>query len=55
MLALTVGAFVLCHALLRSRVGYYWHAIRENQEAAQALGINTVPLEDDRRRASARR
>ena len=35
------GAFLLCHALLRSRIGYYWQAIRENPEAAQALGINT--------------
>jgi branched-chain amino acid transport system permease protein len=26
--------------LLRSRVGYYWLAIRESPEAAQALGIN---------------
>ena len=41
MLALTVGAFVLCHALLRSRMGYYWRAIREDPEAAQALGVNT--------------
>ena len=41
MLALTVAAFVLCHALLRSRVGYYWRAIREDPDAAQALGVNT--------------
>jgi branched-chain amino acid transport system permease protein len=40
MLALTVGAFALCHALLRSRIGYYWRAIRESPEAAQALGVN---------------
>lgn len=40
MLALTASAFVLCHALLRSRLGYYWLAIRESPEAAQALGIN---------------
>jgi len=40
MLCLTVAAFVLCHALLRSRVGYYWLAIRESPEAAQALGVN---------------
>lgn len=40
MLALTVAAFVLCHALLRSRMGYYWLAIRESPEAAQALGVN---------------
>ena len=40
MLGMTAGAFVLCHALLRSRMGYYWLAIRESQEAAQALGVN---------------
>ena len=41
MLALAAGAFTLCAWLLRSRAGYYWQAIRENEEAAQALGINT--------------
>lgn len=41
MLALVIGAFALCAWLLRSRAGYYWQAIRENEEAAQALGINT--------------
>jgi len=40
MLALTGGALALCGKLLRSRAGYYWRAIRENEEAAQALGIN---------------
>lgn len=40
MLALTVAAFVACHALLRTRMGYYWLAIRESPEAAQALGVN---------------
>jgi len=39
-LAMTAGAFVLCHALLRSGVGYRWQAIRESPEAAQALGID---------------
>ncbi|HEX5093127.1 MAG TPA: branched-chain amino acid ABC transporter permease [Burkholderiales bacterium] len=41
MLALAAGALALCGALLRSRAGYYWQAIRENEDAAQALGINT--------------
>jgi len=41
MLALAAGAFALCAWLLRSRAGFYWQAIRENEEAAQALGINT--------------
>src|SRR5437867_11754436 len=40
MLALTAGAFALCTWLLRSRAGYYWQAIREDEEAARALGIN---------------
>jgi branched-chain amino acid transport system permease protein len=39
-LGMTVGAFILCHALMRSRIGYYWLAIRESPEAAQALGID---------------
>ena len=41
MLVLTVFAFLVCGCLLRTKVGYYWQAIRENEEAAQALGINT--------------
>ena len=41
MLALAAAAFAFCAWLLRSRAGYYWQAIRENEEAAQALGINT--------------
>jgi branched-chain amino acid transport system permease protein len=41
ILALTVLALVLCRVLLRSRIGYYWQAIREDEEAARALGIDT--------------
>ncbi len=41
MLVLTAGALALCAWLLRSRAGYYWQAIREDEQAAQALGINT--------------
>jgi len=41
MLLLTALAFLGCYVLLKSRAGYYWQAIRENEEAAQALGINT--------------
>src|SRR4029077_6983365 len=40
MLVLAVAAFLLCHALLRSRMGYFWQAIREDEEAARALGID---------------
>ena len=41
ILALTVAAFLLCHLLLRSRMGYFWLAIREDEEAARSLGIDT--------------
>jgi branched-chain amino acid transport system permease protein len=41
MLFLAAGALALCALLLKSRPGYYWQAIREDEEAAQALGINT--------------
>ena len=41
MLVLCALALALCAKLLKSRAGYYWQAIRENEEAAQALGINT--------------
>ena len=40
VLVLTAGALALCAKLLDSRAGYYWRAIRENEEAAQALGVN---------------
>jgi len=41
MLLLVFLALVFCSHLLKSKAGYYWQAIRENEEAAQALGINT--------------
>lgn len=41
ILVLTVAAFLLCHLLLRSRMGYFWLAIREDEEAACSLGIDT--------------
>ncbi len=40
ILAMAVGAFLLCRRLLACRIGYQWLAVREDQEAAQALGIN---------------
>jgi branched-chain amino acid transport system permease protein len=40
ILGMTVLAFLLCHVLLRSRIGYFWQAIREDEQAARALGIN---------------
>lgn len=41
VLALTVLALAVCRWLTTSRIGYYWLAIRDDQDAAQALGINT--------------
>jgi branched-chain amino acid transport system permease protein len=41
ILAATVLAFILCRALLRSRMGYLWLAIREDEQAARATGIDT--------------
>ncbi|MBN9090352.1 MAG: branched-chain amino acid ABC transporter permease [Reyranella sp.] len=39
ILFLAVAAFVLCRLLLESRLGRYWLAIREDAEAAQAVGV----------------
>jgi branched-chain amino acid transport system permease protein len=41
LLAATALAFILCRALLQSRVGYFWRAIREDEEAARSAGIDT--------------
>jgi len=41
LLAATALIFVVCRMLLRSRVGYFWLAIREDEEAARASGIDT--------------
>ena len=41
LLAATVLAFIACHLLLHSRIGYFWLAIREDEHAARAVGINT--------------
>jgi branched-chain amino acid transport system permease protein len=39
-LALAVGGFLLSAWLLRGRLGYYFRAIRDNEEAARAAGVN---------------
>ncbi len=39
ILFLTAAAFLLVHAIMRTRMGYYWLAIREDQDAAQAVGV----------------
>jgi branched-chain amino acid transport system permease protein len=41
LLAATVLAFIVCRSLLHSRIGYFWLAIREDEEAASAAGIDT--------------
>jgi len=41
ILAATALLFMLCHLLLRSRMGYFWLAIREDEQAARATGIDT--------------
>lgn len=39
ILILAVGALILSRVLLESRLGRYWLAIREDAEAAQAVGV----------------
>jgi branched-chain amino acid transport system permease protein len=41
LLAATVLALVSCRALLQSRIGYFWLAIREDEQAARSAGIDT--------------
>jgi branched-chain amino acid transport system permease protein len=41
LLVAAVGAFIFCRALLQSRIGYFWLAIREDEEAARSAGIDT--------------
>lgn len=38
-LAMLAGILILTHTLLSRRVGYYWRALRDNEEAAEALGV----------------
>ena len=40
-LLLVVGSVVVCHRLETSRIGRAWMAIREDEIAAKAMGINT--------------
>ncbi len=42
IMALALGALVLCRYLLRSRLGYYWQAIRDDEDVAEALGVNVL-------------
>ena len=43
-LALVVFSVVICYRLERSRIGRAWMAIREDEVAAKAMGINTRNL-----------
>jgi len=40
-LALVIGSVVICYRLETSRIGRAWMAIREDEIAAKAMGINT--------------
>jgi branched-chain amino acid transport system permease protein len=40
-LGMTIAALIICRLLLRSRLGFYWQAIREDEQAALSLGIDT--------------
>jgi branched-chain amino acid transport system permease protein len=41
-LALAIGSLVLVHFVMRSRWGYYFVSIREDQDAAESMGIDTL-------------
>ena len=41
-LAMAAGALLLCARLRHSRLGYEWLAVREDPEAARAVGINVT-------------
>src|SRR5262249_31713777 len=41
-LGVVVAAALLTWALARSKLGYAWLAIREDQEAARSMGVNTT-------------
>jgi branched-chain amino acid transport system permease protein len=43
-LALVVSSVIICHRLELSRIGRAWMAIREDETAAKAMGINTRNL-----------
>ncbi|HJV96160.1 MAG TPA: ABC transporter ATP-binding protein [Albitalea sp.] len=43
-LALVVASVLICYRLERSRIGRAWMAIREDEVAAKAMGINTRNL-----------
>ncbi len=42
ILALAIGAFLLVKKVIESKLGYYFVSIREDQDAAESLGIDTT-------------
>ena len=42
ILAIAVGAFLAVKKVIHSKLGYYFVAIREDQDAAESLGIDTT-------------
>ncbi len=42
ILLIAAGTFLLIKILIESKLGYYFVAIREDQDAAESLGINTT-------------
>jgi branched-chain amino acid transport system permease protein len=42
ILAIACGTFIVIKAVMGSKLGYYFVAIREDQDAAESLGINTT-------------
>jgi branched-chain amino acid transport system permease protein len=42
VLAIAVATFFTIRKIIESRLGYYFVAIREDQDAAESLGINTT-------------
>ena len=42
ILAIAFGTFIAVKFVMESKLGYYFVAIREDQDAAESLGINTT-------------
>jgi branched-chain amino acid transport system permease protein len=42
ILAMVLGALLVCRAIERSRMGYALAAVRENEDAAEASGVNAL-------------
>ncbi|GFE78442.1 amino acid ABC transporter permease [Steroidobacter agaridevorans] len=40
IMTILIGTIAIGEALMKSRTGYYWRALRDNEQAAEALGVN---------------